>query len=147
MRHGFLFRSVGRLLQADEKPVAVALMWSRHRLMMPYTAAVSVAVVFLATVVGVEYWTTRLGVGAAAAVVAATATTNYTVLVRTTRGLLLCRAGRVRQVATAILERLAEDTPITRTGGNLITGEWDVGDRHYSVPRRHERAMDQIIRP
>ncbi|MDP7550562.1 MAG: hypothetical protein QF896_05150 [Acidimicrobiales bacterium] len=147
MRHGFLMRSVGRLLQTDEKPVAVALMWTRHRWMMPYTAAVSVAVIFLATAGGVEFWSTRLGIGAAGAIVAATATTNYSVLARTTRGLLLCRAGRVRQVATVIVERLPEGTPISRTGGNLITGEWDVGDRSYSVPRRHERAMEQIVRP
>jgi hypothetical protein len=104
-------------------------------------------VIFLATAGGVEFWSTRLGIGAAGAIVAATATTNYSVLARTTRGLLLCRAGRVRQVATAIVERLPEGTPISRTGGNLITGEWDVGDRSYSVPRRHERAMEQIVRP
>ncbi len=115
--------------------------------MMPYTVVVSVAVVFLATVVGVEYWSTRMGIGAAAAIVAATATTNYRVLARTTRGLLLCRGGRVRQVATSIVERLPDNASIIRTGGNLITGEWDVGERHYSVPRRHEQAMEQIARP
>ena len=144
VRHGFLVRSVERLLGPDERLVAAAIMWRRHRLMVPYTAAVSVAFVFLAGVAGVQVWTTRFGLGAAGAVIAATATTDYSVLVRTSRGRLLCRAGRVRQVATRIVERLPAGIVVTRIGGNLVTGEWEVGDRRYSVPRRHEHAMDRI---
>ena len=74
VRHGFLVRSVERLLGSDERLVAAAIMWRRHRLMVPYTAAVSVAFVFLAGAAGVQVWTTRFGLGAAGAVIAATAT-------------------------------------------------------------------------
>ena len=141
---GCLVGSGEGLLGPGGRVVAAAVMGRRHRLVVPYTAAVSVAFVFLAGAAGVQVWTGRFGLGAAGAVIAATATTDYSVLVRTSRGRFLCRAGRVRQVATRIVERLPAGVVVTRIGGNLVTGEWEVGDRRYSVPRRHEHAMDRI---
>ncbi len=115
--------------------------------MVPYTAAVSVGLVVLSAAVGMRTWPTLLGIGAAGAVVASTATTDYRVLVRTTRGLILCRAGRLRQVARSVLDRPAGPVRIERTGGNMVAGDWQVGGEHYSVPRRHEQAMGRIAEP
>jgi hypothetical protein len=71
-------------------------------------------------------------------------TTEYRVLAHTTGALVLCRAGRVRQVATGTIERLSADVTITRVGTTLVSSEWMIGDRRYTVPRNFGQAMEAV---
>ncbi len=144
MRRGFLIRSVQRLLRPDEALVDVVFMWARHRWMMPFTGLAFVGLVAVAAASGIVEWSVRLGLGVAGATVAAMSTTEYRVLAHTTGALVLCRAGRVRQVATGTIERLSADVTITRVGTTLVSSEWMIGDRRYTVPRNFGQAMEAV---
>ncbi|HJM20574.1 MAG TPA: hypothetical protein QF409_01160 [Acidimicrobiales bacterium] len=142
MRRGFLLRSVERLLDPDENLVGVVFMWSRHPWMMPFAGCAFVGLVTVTGAAGIAEWSVRLGLGAVGATLAAVSTTQYRVLAHTTRSLVLCRAGRIRQVATGIIERLPDDVTITRLGTTMVTSEWMLAKVRYTVPRNFGQAME-----
>ena len=146
MRRGFLVRSVERLLRPDEYLVGVVFMWSRHRWTMPFAGFAFVGLVAVASSSGIGKWSVCLGLGAVGATVAAVSSTTYRVLAHTTRALVLCRAGRVRQVATGIIERLPDGVTITRVGATIVTSEWVLRDVRYTVPRNFGPAMEAAAR-
>ena len=146
MRRRFLVRSVERLLRPDEHLVDVVFMWSRHRWVMPFAGLAFVGLVAVAAAAGIAEWSVCLGVGAAGATAAAVSSTKYRILAHTTRALVLCRAGRVRQVATGVIERLPDGVTITRVGTTMVTSEWVLRDIRYTVPRNFGRAMEAAAR-
>ncbi len=146
VRQAILLRSVERHLGPGERVEVVAYLWSRHRLMVPYAAVAGVGVGLLAAWVGFDTWSGRVGLGAAAAVVAALATTEHRILARTERGLAWLRCGRFRQVATGLIDRLGDDVELVRKGGTPVTSDWEVRGIRYTVPKRFGPAMEAMAR-
>ncbi len=144
MRRDVLWRSVRRVLGTDEELLDVAYMWQRHRLLVPFAAVAAVIGGGGAALAGFTSPASIFAVALAAVAVAASAATDYRVLAVTASGLVLMKGARVRQVATALIERLPESTTVERVSGNLVIGEWRVGDRRFSVLRRFESTMAAV---
>lgn len=144
LRERVFYTSVQKHLDEDERIIHMVHMWSRHRLGIPYMAVAGLAMTLAAYVVGIEQWASRLGLGFAAAAIAAAASTQYRVLVSSTKGLVILRSSRVRQKAVGFVGRLPEDTKITPVGSNLVITEWDVGGSIYSVMKRFQKPMVAI---
>ena len=73
-----------------------------------------------------------------------TATTDYRILALTSRGLVLLRAGRVRQVARSIIDRPARTITIEPVGGNMLTVDWRIGDVVYTLTKNGQRSIERI---
>jgi hypothetical protein len=144
VRRTTLFRSITRFLDDGVTLEDAAFMWSRHRWMIPYALVAGSAVFFAAGWVGFDGVATRTAVGFAAGAVAVNATTDYRVLALTSRGLLLLKASRIRQYATAVLEPLPDSTTVVAVGGTVLATDWRVGDEVYTVPRSSGRAIERI---
>ncbi len=144
MRQGILHSSVRALLPEDERIFQIAHMWTRHRLMLAYTAVAFAGFVALGFAVGVDQWSGRLGLGFAGAAVAAMATTEYRVLVLTADGLVLMGSSRIRQRATTLIRRLPRSAEVQAVGSNLVITDWSVDGQVYSVMKRHQSAMVAI---
>jgi hypothetical protein len=121
-----------------------AYMWTRHRWMVPYGGTVFAAVVLFAPIGGMEDWPTRIAIGAAAAGVAVTATTEYRVVAQTDDGVLLLKASKIRQVATELQEELPPDAAMEAVGGTMLAADWQVGAHRYTVSRSSEQAMNRM---
>lgn len=93
---------------------------------------------------GATEWSSRISIGLAGAAVAAMATTEYRVLARTTRGLVLLRSSRLRRRANGVIRRLEKDTKIEVVGSNLVITEYRVDGVIYSVMRRSQQEMTAI---
>lgn len=119
-------------------------MWRRHRWLLPFGVAAAVLLVVVAILAGFESTGSLIAVGLAAAGVAAMATTEYRVLAKTSRGLVLLRGSRIRQAAVEMVERLPKGTKVRLVGNQYVMTEWAVGDRRYSVPKNSESAMTRI---
>jgi len=119
-------------------------MWSRHRWMVPYALIAGVVVYITSDWAGFSQTSTRVALGFAAGAVAVNATTNYRVLARTSRGLMLLKGSRIRQYATEILEQLPRSTPIEPVGGTVLATDWRVGEYVYTVPKSSERAIERM---
>lgn len=119
-------------------------MWTRHRLGYVYALAAFVGLVLVAVMSGFQEWPSRLVIGVAGAALAMAATTNYRVLAQTDAGFVLLDGGRFRQVATRLVRRLPDDVNISVQRDTLITTDWIVGDREYTVPKSSQRAMERI---
>lgn len=143
MRRAVLLRSASRVLDGAAVPDA-AYMWARHRWTMPFAVVVFGAVALLAPIAGVDDWPTRVVIGAAVAAVGVAATTEYRVIARTERGLVLLTASRIRQVATSVVGWLPADVELAPVGGTLLATDWQVGDRRYTVSRSSEQAMERM---
>lgn len=144
MRRAFLLRSVQRAFGADTTVHDAAYMWTRHRWVVPFSAAVLATAVLFTPVVGIEDWPTRLVIGAGITAIAVTAATEYRVLALTDRGLALLRASKIRQVAKDVQEMLPAGVGIEPVGGTVFATDWQVGDRRFTVPRSSEQAMSRI---
>ncbi|MEA2001842.1 MAG: hypothetical protein U9N84_08170 [Actinomycetota bacterium] len=144
MRRAVLLRSISRVLGAGTVVRDGAYMWARHRWMVPYGATAFGAVAFFAPIGGIDDWPTRIAVGAAAAAVAITATTEYRVLAQTDDGVILLKASKIRQVATEVQEELPADATMEPVGGTVLAADWQVGAHRYTVPRSSEQAMNRI---
>ena len=144
MRRRILTQSVQRHLADGEQIREVVHLWSRHRWMVPYCGISAVALFVVAAMSGVVGFVPRVAVGLAGAVAAATATTNYSILVSTNRGLVLLRSSRIRQYAKGGSEKLPAGTSVERVGGTIVSSDWLVADRMLTVPRRGEQAMHAI---
>lgn len=144
VRKATLYRSVARLLDGADVHVA-AFMWRRHRWMMPYAAVAGIAVYLLASSFGIDDTGTRVALGLAAGAVAVNASSDYKVLARTSVGLVLCRASRIRQYAVAVDERLTDPIEVEAVGGTLLATDWRIGDVGvFTVPKSSEQAVQAI---
>jgi len=144
VRQKMLYRSVQRLVDSDEQVEHLVYLWSRHRLMVPYSVFAGLVVFIVAWVAGIEQWGGRIACGLGGAAVGAAATSDYRVLVQTNASLVLMKASRFRQVATGVHTRLDSDTVIEPIGTTLVMTEWIVGERQYSVMKRFQQAMVAI---
>ena len=121
-------------------------MWVRHSFSYLYGAAAFVALVVVAIIAGFETWPLRLGIGAAGAGIALTATTDYRILALTSKGLVLLRAGRVRQVARRIIERPARTITMEPVGGTMISADWRIGEVVYTITKSGQHPIERINR-
>lgn len=144
VRKAVLFRSVLRFLDQGAEVVEAVYMWKRHRLMVPFTVATFLGMVFVAGWAGWEDWATRIVIGLAAGAIAVMASTDYKVLARTSQGTFLYDASRFRQVAIGSPDRLPADVTIEPFGGTVLATDWAVGDSIYTVPKSSESAMGRI---
>ena len=144
MRRNVLLRSVQRLLGPDEQLIEVALLWVRRPWSYLYGIVALAALLLVAIAVGFEQWTSRAAIAFAAAAIAVAATTDYRVLALTTEGLVLCRAGRVRQVARTIIDRPSRSIEMKPVGGTMITADWKIGTVEYTVTKSSQHAIERI---
>ena len=119
-------------------------MWSRHRWMIPYAAVAALAVFLTSEWAGFTELSTRTALAFAAGAVAVNATTDYRVVAKTAKGLVLLRGSRVRQHAVAVITRLPRSTKIEPIGGTVLATDWAVGESVFTVPKGHERALERI---
>ena len=145
MRKAVLFNSIVRFLEEGEDVIAAAYIWKRHRLFVPFAAVSMAGVMWVAAWAGWEDWPTRFAFGAAGAAIAVMATTEYRVLARTSRGIVLLRASRIRQFAKEMMKRLDHRITLEPVGGTLLATDWQVDDLVYTVPKSSERAMQEIV--
>jgi len=144
VRKKVLLRSVVRFLDEGTHVVDAAYMWQRHRLMIPFAIASFVGMVVVAEWAGWEEWATRIVIGLAAVAVAVAASTDYKVVAQTSDGVVLLRASRIRQTATAWLEKLPADVVIEPVGGTVLATDWAVAGSVYTVPKSSEQAISRI---
>ncbi len=144
MRRSILLRSVRRHLEAAEILVDAAVLWRRHRLMVPYCFCAFTAVAVGAALVGFQAWPARAGLGLAGAGVAAMATTEYRVLAQTDTGFVLLASSRVRQYAVRLIERLPSCTTIELVTNQMVMSEWAVDGVRYTVPKSSEQSMARM---
>lgn len=144
MRERVFYNSIQRYLDHDERIIHKVHMWNRHHLALAYMLVAGLAMFALAFAVGIEQWSGRVGLGLAASAVAAAATTQYRILVSTTKGLVLLKSSRVRQKAVGLVKRLPPTTVIKPIGSNLVITEWSVGGSTYSVMKRFQKPMVAI---
>ncbi len=144
MRREVLWRSVRRVLGTDEEVLDVAYLFRRHRLFVPFAVAAAAIGGGGAVLAGFTSAASIVAVALAAVAVAASAVTDYRVLAATDDGLVLMKAGRVRQVATSLIARLPASTTVERVANNLVISEWRVGPERFSVLRRYESTMAAI---
>lgn len=119
-------------------------MFTRHHLAFPFIAFAGVAMLVVASLAGATQWSSRISIGLAGAAVAAMATTEYRVLARTTKGLVLLRSSRFRRRANGVIRRLAKGTEIEVVGSNLVITEYRIDGVVYSVMRRSQQEMTAI---
>ncbi len=144
VRQNILLRSVQRLLEDEEQVVAVVMLSTRHRWFLPYALAAGLSIFAVAAASGIESLLNQVMLAACGLAIAGMATTNYSVLAETTRGLVLCRSSRIRQYATRLVHRLPATTDITMVGSTVITSDWKVDGVIYTLTKRWESTMRQL---
>lgn len=144
MRRATLLRSVARFLDAGTELRDAAFMWTRHRWMIPYAVIAAIAVYVASQWAGFTETPTRVALAFAAGAIAVNATTDYRIIARTSRGLLMLRASRVRQYAVGVLEHLPATTTIEAVGGTVFATDWQVGEVVFTVPKSSESAIHRI---
>ena len=141
MRYAFLLNSVRKVVGDNATVHDAAYMWTRHRWVWPFGAAVFAGALLFTPVVGVDDWPTRIVIGAALMAVAVLAATDYRVLAHVGDELALFNASKIRQVATDLREQLPPHTQLAPAGGSVLASEWEVGATRYTVPRSSENSM------
>ncbi len=144
VRRNVLLRSVQRLLDDDEALIEAAFLWTRRPWSYLYGTVALVALVGVAIAAGFEPWPTRLAIGFAGAAIAVAATTDYRILALTTRGLVWCRAGRLRQVARSIIDRPDRSIAMEPVGSTMISADWRIGGIDYTVTRSAQQPIERI---
>ncbi len=142
MRRRVLFRSVQRLLPTDTVHAA-AMLWGLHPHVVPITVAAVVGVSAVGAFVGAEPATIVL-VAIATGAATAGLTREYRVLALTDDGFVIMRGSTIRLQAREVLERLPYSIEFRKAGGSLLTTEWRVAGRTYTVRREWEKAMEQM---
>lgn len=112
---------------------------------MSFALVGAVALLIVAIAVGFETWPQRIAIGFAGGTIGIAATTDYRILARTSKGLVLLRSSRIRRRATALIKRLDSSTVVQPVGSNLLITEYLVGSRRYFVSRRYQQDMNAII--
>lgn len=144
MRRTVLLESVEKVLGHDVDVRDAAYVWKRHRWITYYSAGVFGAIALTAPVGGIEDWPTRIVLGLAGVSVAVMATTKYSVVAETNKGLQVLKASRIRQVAIEKEHLVEFEATFAPVGGNIIATDWQVGDRVFTVPRSSEQAMQRM---
>jgi len=148
LRRRILVDSVQQLLDDGERVNQVAVLWTRHRLFLPYAIAAAVGFFVAALVIGIEGLGPQFGLAIGGAAVATMSTTNYWVLASTNQGadgdLVLCRSSRIRQYAKQIHKRLAPDADIDMLGSTLITSDWRIEGIDYTMTKRWEATVRDL---
>ncbi len=144
MRRYYLTRSVNRLLPEGERALQIAYVWQRHRWMPFYALGSFIALVSVAIWVEIDDWTARLVIGAAGAAIAASATSNYWVLVATTSGLVWFRGSRIKQQAAELVRRLPPSTDLKRVGGSMLASEWSIDGHVYATSRSQDQELQRL---
>ncbi len=109
--------------------------------MIPFSLAAFVLLTSIAAISGFGGVIVPVGLGAAGAAIAGSATTTYTIVVLTNRNLVLLRGSRIRVVAVGPFDRLPTETVVRRSGGTLLISDWEIGSRSYSATKTHEREL------
>ena len=141
LRKNILLNSVRKLVDENEQVHDVVMLWTRHRLFVPYCIFAGAALFGVANASGIEGIVNQVVIGGCGVAVAGLATTNHWVLVKTSEGLLLCKSSRVRQYATSVSRRLRPDTTIKMVGSTLTISDWRIGDTVYTLTKRWEATM------
>jgi hypothetical protein len=144
VRQNILLRSVQHLVADGEQVHTAVMMSTRHRWFLPYALAAGVGVGIVAAMTGLEGPLNWILFGAIGGAIAGMATTNYSVLAKTTSGLMLCRSSRVRQYAKSMIGRLPDDTPLTMVGSTVISSDWEIDGVIYSMTKRWEATMREM---
>ncbi len=142
VRRRVLLRSVQRLLPSEPLH-GVAMLWRLHDRALPITVVAAV----LAAVIGLAAGLDRVALALATAATAAAAaglTREFRVLALTDDGFVLLRGSTIRVQAKEVIERLGPRAEIIRLGGSLLTAEWRVAGRTYTVRREWERSMQEM---
>jgi len=134
-------RSVRRCLgPTDVAPVAVVV-WFTHRLVVPYALGGGAILAGTAVAVGVSSPASIAMLAMAGVAIGSLATTEYRIIAYAGAGVIILRSGRFRQVAKGTPEPVRLDAPVLRVSGNLVTSEWQVGDRVYTTYRRSDSVL------
>ena len=112
--------------------------------MIPFAIGAFVAMLAVAEFSGFDEWASRIAFGIAAAAVAVTATTNYRVLAETREGLMLFEASKIRQYARRLIEQLPDRPEIVAIGGTVVSSDWTIAGRTYTVPKSSEQAINRM---
>jgi len=144
MRNAVLLRSVDQLLGENENVLDAAYVWRRHQLSLAYGFACGVGVALLCTALQYSL-PTIITLGLVAAALAATASTSYYVVAKTTEGIVLFDASRIRRVAISVRSRLDADDSLEPVDGTVLATDWKIGDQTYTVPKSSEQSMHAIV--
>ena len=148
LRRRILMDSVQRLLDDGERVHQVAMLWTRHRLFLPYAFVGGIGMFVLALVIGVAGVGAQIGIAVAGAAVATMSTTTYWVLASTDAGpdgdLVLLRSSRIRQFAKKLDRRLGSDASIEMIGSTLITSDWRIEGIDYTLTKRWEATVRDL---
>jgi len=124
--------------------IDAALLWVRRPWSYVYGSAIFAALLTGAVLAGFDTWTSRFGLAAIGASIAVVATTDYRILALTTDDLVMCRAGRLRQVARSIIDRPPMATEMFPIGGTMLTAEWKIGKVTYTVTKSSQQSLARI---
>lgn len=144
LRRSILMRSVQRLLGDGDQVRDVVMLFTRHRWFWPYSLAAGLVIFGVATATGLEGGFNRLLLGACGLAIAGLATTDHWVLADTTGGLVLLRSSRVRQYARSVVRRLPDETSLDPVGSTVVTSDWRIDGRLYTLTKRWEPAMRRL---
>lgn len=133
------------MVPAAQRADEAVVLWRRHRLAPIFCGAILLVGIGGMRLAGSDGWFEPIVVGGALALLAAAATSQYRVVALTDVGLYLLTAGRFRQVATGVVAELAVPPPVSRLGGTLVSGEWEVCSDRYVVGRRGDLSLQAIV--
>lgn len=143
MRQQLLRRTVTRFLEPGEEVEAAAYMWVRHPQGIVWATGAGAIAAAIAAVGGGELPVMPVVFGLLAASIVYTVTTQYRVLAVTNHRMVMCRGGRIRQVATGLIGEVQTPT-IEPVGGSMLATDWKVDDVTYSVSKSYEKAIHAI---
>ncbi len=121
-----------------------ALLWTLH----PRVALMAggPALVTLAAAMAAGWSWSQAGLWAVfVAVAVAAISRRYRILTLTDHGFVLLESSSLRQVAREVVGDLPADVDVRKIGGNLITSEWSVDGETYTVTKRAEKELEQMM--
>jgi hypothetical protein len=71
--------------------------------------------------------------------------TRYRVVALTERGFVLFAGSPIRNVATRLMAPLPDSDRPEKLGGNLATSDWSIGGEIYTVSKRGDRDLEQMV--
>lgn len=144
LRQHILVNSVRRIVGPGEKVHAVVMLWTRHRLFLPYCIFAGFALFVVGALSGIEGLVSRAVIAGCGVAVAGLATTNHWVLAQTDEGLVLLESSRIRQVAKRLSRRLDDTTKLEMIGSTVVTSDWRIDGTIYTMTKRWEATMRSL---
>lgn len=144
LRQHLLLNSVRKLVDDSEQVQAVVMLWTRHRLFVPYCIFAGIVLFIVGSVSGIDGLVNRAVIAGCGVAVAGLATTNHWVLAQTDRGLLLLESSRIRQYAKRLACRLDASTPLEMVGSTVVTSDWRIDGTIYTMTKRWESTMRSL---